>query len=254
MLNPINALQQLGLLQDLLKDHPRVQNFNGTLPLLLKVLEKKGADQYLLQLGNQVLESKSQKNLVLGKTYWALVHKSSVGATMLSNLIPQPPILAELKNAPLKLDLQELHKLLSHESKEVFKDYHEQILQHFTHAPTRQDFLFFGNLLLSLQHEVASFVITDGHKESLVQFKKGGQKERLEFYALYPHLGPLQGVLYKQDGGVCLSLGVAYESVANLLREQTGSLKGFSHIEIYTAKTLPEPLFNFEENLLDTRG
>ncbi|BCZ17697.1 hypothetical protein NHP190003_09790 [Helicobacter sp. NHP19-003] len=253
MLNPINALQQLGLLQDLLKDHPQARNFNGTLPLLLKVLEKKGADQYLLQLGNQVLESKSQKNLVLGKTYWALVHKSSVGATMLSNLIPQPPILAELKNAPLKLDLQELHKILSQESKEVLKDYQQQILHHFTHATTRQDFLFFGNLLLSLQHEVASFVITDGHKESLVQFKKGGKQERLEFYALYPHLGPLQGVLYKQEG-ICLSLGVAYESVATLLKGQTDTLKGFSRIEIYTAKPLPEPLFSFEENLLDTRG
>ncbi|WP_104708160.1 hypothetical protein [Helicobacter ailurogastricus] len=253
MLNPISALQQLGLLQDLLKDHPQAQNFNGALPLLLKVLEKKGADHYLLQLGNQVLESKSQKNLILGQSYWALVHKSSVGATMLSNLVPQPAIFAQLKDAPLKLDLQELHRLLNQESKEVFKDYHEQLIQHFTHATSRQDFLFFGNLLLSLQHQVASFVVKDGHKEALVQFKAGVKKERLEFYALYPHLGPLQGLLYKQEG-VCLSLGVAYESVATLLKGQTDTLKGFSQIEIYTTKNLPELLFSFEENLLDTRG
>ncbi|WP_163499691.1 hypothetical protein [Helicobacter suis] len=250
MLNPISALQNLSLLQELLKDTQNTHNFNATLPLLLKVLEKKGDHKYLLQLGNQILETKSQKELMLGKTYWALMHKSSVGATMLSNLIAQPPISEQLKDAPLKFELKDLPKLLSQEH---FQDYKETLIHHFAHAHTRQDFLMLGNLLLSLHHQVASFIIQDGHQEAFVQFKAKKEQERLEFYALYPHLGPLEGVVYKQEGGVGLSLGVSYESVAQHLKNNQDQLKGFEQIQIFVTKP-PQPLFNFEQSLLDTRG
>ncbi|WP_104689410.1 hypothetical protein [Helicobacter felis] len=251
MLNPINALLNLQLLQEVLKDTPS-QNFNATLPLLLKVLEKKGDHKYLLQLGSQLIETKSQKALVLGKTYWALMHKSSVGATMLSNLIPQPKIMEQLKDVPLKFELRDLPKLLSQDQ---FQDYKEVLIQHCAHAPTRQDFLLFGNLLLSLHHQVASFVIQDGQqKEALIQLKPKKKQEKLEFYAIYPHLGPLQGVVYKEGEGVCLLLSVSYVSVLQLLEQYKAELKGFEKITLTLAQAPLEPLFNFEESLLDTRG
>ncbi|MFC3847150.1 hypothetical protein ACFOPX_01185 [Helicobacter baculiformis] len=250
MLNPISALLSLQQLQNLLKDNP--QHFNATLPLLLKVLEKKGAQKYLLQLGNQIVETKSQKPLIVGQNYWALMQKSSVGAIMLSNLTPQPKIVAQLKNAPLTLEIKDLPTLLSQED---FKGYKETLIQHLTHATTKQDFLLLGNLLLSLQHQVASFVIRDNHKEALLQFKpKKAKQQRLDFYALYPHLGPLQGSIIFHDPGLELYLNVAYESVRTLLQAHQHKLRGFENVHIATATNSIEPLFDFEESLLDTRG
>ncbi|WP_120944583.1 MULTISPECIES: hypothetical protein [Helicobacter] len=247
MLNPISALLSLNQLQELLKDQPK--QFNATLPILLKVLEKKGAQKYLLQLGNQIVETKSQKPLSIGQNYWALMQKSSVGAIQLSKLTPQPKIIEQLKDAPLKLEIKDLPSLLGQED---FKGYKDMLVQHFSHATTKQDFLLLGNLLLSLQHQVASFVIQDRHKQALVQFKKGKQ-QRLDFYALYPHLGPLQGSILFHDPGLSLHLGVAYESVQHLLLAHQHTLKGFESVLIATINPI-EPLFGFEESLLDARA
>ncbi|WP_121021686.1 hypothetical protein [Helicobacter vulpis] len=248
MLNPISAFLQLQQLQELLKDDP--QRFNATLPLLLKVLEKKGAQKYLLQLGNQIVETKSQKPLVVGQSYWALMQKSSVGAIMLSHLTPQPKILEQLKDAPLKLDIKDLPTLFKQED---FKGYQDMLIQHWTHATSKQDFLFLGNLLLSLQHQVVSFVIQDRHKEALVQFKKAKQ-QRLDFYALYPHLGPLQGSVIFHDPGLELFIQVHYQATKALLQAHQNALKGFERVHISASLDPIEPLFVFEESLLDTRG
>lgn len=250
MLNPINALLNLQQLQNLLKDNP--QRFNATLPLFLEVLEKKGADKYLLQLGSQIIETKSQKPLMIGQKYWALMQKSSVGAIMLSNLIPQPKILEQLKNAPLKFELQQLSQLFKQED---FKGYQEQLIQHFAHAQSSQDFWMLGNLLLSLHHQVATFVIKDKHQEALVQFKaKKSKKRQLEFYALYPHLGPLQGHVYWQESNLSLHISVLYENIARLLERHKNTLKGFDEVVILASPSSIEPLFDFEKSLLDTRG
>ncbi|WP_104695130.1 hypothetical protein [Helicobacter salomonis] len=250
MLNPISALLGLNQLQELLKDQPK--QFNATLPLLLKVLEKKGAQKYLLQLGNQIIETKSQKPLVIGQSYWALMQKSSVGAIMLSHLTPQPKIMEQLKDAPLKLDIKDLPTLFTQED---FKGYKDMLVQHFAHATTKQDFLLLGNLLLSLQHQVVSLVIKDRHKEALLQFKpKKDKQQRLDFYALYPHLGPLQGSIIFHNPALELFMHVVYESTKTLLQTHQYALKGFENVHISTSPCPIEPLFVFEENLLDTRG
>ncbi|GMB93563.1 hypothetical protein NHP200010_12850 [Helicobacter bizzozeronii] len=250
MLNPISALLNLQQLQNIIKDNP--QHFNATLPLFLKVLEKKGDNKYLLQLGNQILETKSAKPLIIGQKYWALMQKSSVGAIMLSNLIPQPKIMEQLKNAPLKLELQQLNQILKQED---FKGYHEQLVTHLTHAQSRQDFWLLGNLLLSLQHQVASFVIKDKHQEALIQIKnKKGKQKQLDFYALYPHLGALQGHVLWQEPHLSLHIVVLYENTARLLEQYKNTLKGFDAVYISASPHTIEPLFGFEESLLDTRG
>ncbi|MGL2499316.1 hypothetical protein FNE52_04045 [Helicobacter pylori] len=57
MLEALNALNQLNALHSKNAAH----HFNATLPILLKVLEKQDKDLFLLQVGNRIIPTKSEK-------------------------------------------------------------------------------------------------------------------------------------------------------------------------------------------------
>ena len=46
------------------------KEINATLPMLLRILDKKGADKYLVQLGKLIIETQSNKELQVGTNYW----------------------------------------------------------------------------------------------------------------------------------------------------------------------------------------
>lgn len=249
MLDQIRALAHLNALGVKGKG---VSEFNATLPLLLKVLEKKGEGEYLLRLGNATIATRSQKELTIGQKYWAQMSRSSVGAIVLSNLIHQPQMLETLQNSPLKFSFSDLEKIFKEgDLQDSYKDF---LLDKFVNAQTRYEFLSLGNLLLSLQKNVLSFVISDSNQDSLVQLKVSkSKKQSLEFYALYPNLGPIRGRVYLGENGVNAQIYVAYESIRRILEADKDRLKGFDVVQICMEKNI-EPLFEFEESLLDIKG
>ncbi|PAF46691.1 hypothetical protein BKH46_06910 [Helicobacter sp. 12S02634-8] len=249
MLESIKSLAQLSMLAPKGKE---VNGFNATLPLLLKVLAKKGAHEYLLQVGNVAVHTKSQKELFVGQRYWANMSRSTTGAILLSNLSPTPKLLQTLQDSPLKLSFSDIQKLIK--KGELKEPYHELLLDKMLHTQSRHEFLTLGNLLLSLQKDVLTFFIHEKHQESLVQIKATkGREQSLEFYGLYPHLGAISGRVYLDKNGVNAQIYVAFERVVRFLEARKKNLRGFESVVILHKEVL-EPLFAFEESLLDIKG
>ncbi|MCE3037266.1 hypothetical protein LW135_05405 [Helicobacter sp. faydin-H20] len=228
------------------------KDFNNTLPVLLNVLEKQGKDLYKIKIGNLTTQTKSQKDLIVGAQYFANLQKSSIGTLLLNQLTPYPKNLEILQDSPLKLSFQNLKEIFS-KGEDFIGEWKEFLLNQFSDAPDKNSFLFFGNLLLSLQKNVISFNIYEDKKNYFLQLEKR-QEESLGFYALYPNLGPLSGVVYKTlEKDIGLNLQASFESTKNLLKNHTKDLKLFHRIEISLQKNI-EPLYHFTQNLLDLRG
>lgn len=251
MLEHIRSLANLSKIGGEIKN---ITEFNGTLPILLKVLSKSKNGQYLLKMGNTTIETKSHKELFVGQKYWANMSKSSVGAIVLSNLIRPPKMLEMIEKSPLKFDTQDLDKIFKDFKSDTLNELKDFLLDRLPLAQSRVEFLNLGNLLLSLHNGVVSLVISDGQKDGLLQIKKGkNKKQSLEFYALYPHLGAIRGRVYLVEDGVSVEIWVLYESVKKLLEANKDKLKGFDNIEIYQEKDI-QPLFEFEEGVLDIKA
>ncbi|MDO7253009.1 hypothetical protein [Helicobacter cappadocius] len=251
MLEHVKSLAQLSKVGTEIKN---ITEFNATLPILLKVLSKAKNGEFLLKMGNTTITTKSQKELLVGQKYWANMSKSSVGAIILSNLVRPPKMLEMIEKSPLKFSIQDLDKIFKESKLESFGEYKDFLLDKLLLAQNRSEFLNLGNLLLSLHNEVVSLVISDEHKDGLVQVKKSkNKKQSLEFYALYPHLGALNGRVYLLEDGVGLEIWVLYESVKKILEANKDKLKGFQSIAIYQEKDI-RPLFEFEEGVLDIRA
>lgn len=240
------------LLQNIAKTN-HTKEINSTLPILLHILKKESKDTYLIKMGNLQTTTKSQKELSIGGKYLANVTKSSVGSILLSNLAPYPKLLDEIKNSPIKLTPQDLKDFLSKDYKHFLEEWKGFLLEHLTQAPTRESFLFFGNLLLSLQKEVLTLIMNEDKKENLLQIKKKKSNQQLEFYALYPHLGGINGLIYKKDTDLMLRLEVTFDSIKSLLEKHITSLNLFSQVDIFKRESI-EPLFGFENHLLDLRS
>ncbi|PAF52519.1 hypothetical protein [Helicobacter sp. 13S00477-4] len=252
MLEQIASIAHLNTLSSELKGDI---SFNATLPLLLKVLGKDKNGEYILTLGNKTIRTKSHKELLIGQKYWANMSRSSVGAIILSDLIRQPKMIEVIEKSPLKFILSDLEKILKESKKEPLEAYKDFLIDKFANAQNRYDFLNLGNLLLSLHKNVLSFVISDSNKDGLIQIKPSKfKKQSLEFYAIYPHLGPLEGKVYLNDSGVSAWIYVSYESVKKILERHKGELSGFDSVNIEVKKSIIEPLFEFEEGLLDVKG
>ncbi|MWV61654.1 hypothetical protein DCO58_08410 [Helicobacter saguini] len=238
------------------------KELNANLPMLLRILDKKGADKYLVQLGKLIIETQSNKELKIGTNYWANVKQGKDGL-IISDLIKQPKMLETLSNARLKLTSSDLKELMSETQKggraleSVFKEF---LLERLPLATSKQEFLELSNLLVALQNGVFSMVIQDENgKDSLVQLKK--QVDFLEFYSLFPHLGEISGVVSRGDftfdstdsasldseklpdsiesSDINLRMQVMSNQVKNLLLKNIDSLKGFNEVRIDVGETTP---------------
>lgn len=226
--------------------------FNATLPILFKVLSRSQTDEYLLRLGNTTIKTKSQKELLINQNYWASMSKSSVGGIILSHLVRVPKIAQTLQKTPLKSLSQELLEFF--EKPKSLETYKEFLVEKFVQAPNRSEFYILGNLLLSLHKGVISFVIAENEHKGILQMRVAKtKKQSLDFYASYPNLGPIKGRIYLMENGVGVELSVIYESVKTILEKNQATLIRFEKINIYLTKNI-EPLFEFEEILLDIRG
>ncbi|MUU90123.1 hypothetical protein [Helicobacter pylori] len=245
MLEALNALNQLNALHSKNAAH----HFNATLPILLKVLEKQDKDLFLLQVGNRIIPTKSEQELKINQPYFATMQRNQLGDIVLKNLVPAPKILDALDDLPA-LEMKKLKEILSAKDNTPLKEYKEFLSEKLIHAKNSQEFLNTANMLLSLQSQVLSFVVENERKKAFLQMK--AKKQSVDFYALYPNLGEIGGVIYLKEKEKQLFLKTTLQRTKEVLKEAQNTLLGFSFVEIVCEKT--PMLFAFEERLLDTLG
>ncbi|MCQ2655013.1 hypothetical protein JT174_04755 [Helicobacter pylori] len=245
MLEALNALNQLNALHSKNAAH----HFNATLPILLKVLEKQDKDLFLLQVGNRIIPTKSEQDLKINQPYFAIMQRNQLGDIVLKNLVPAPKILDALDDLPV-LEMKQIKEILSAKDNTPLKEYKELLSEKLIHAKSSQEFLNTANMLLSLQSQVLSFVVENERKKAFLQMK--AKKQSVDFYALYPNLGEIGGVIYLKEKEKQLFLKTTLQRTKEVLKESQNTLLGFSSVEIVCEKT--PMLFAFEERLLDTIG
>ncbi|MCQ2980848.1 hypothetical protein JT246_06180 [Helicobacter pylori] len=245
MLEALNALNQLNALHSKNAAH----HFNATLPILLKVLEKQDKDLFLLQVGNKIIPTKSEQELKINQPYFATMQRDRLGDIVLKNLVPAPKILDALDDLPA-IEMKKLKEILNAKDNTPSKEYKELLSEKLVHAKSSQEFLNTANMLLSLQSQVLSFVIENERKKAFLQMK--AKKQSVDFYALYPNLGEIGGVIYLKEKEKQLFLKTTLQRTKEVLKEAQNTLLGFSCVEIVCEKT--PMLFAFEERLLDTIG
>ncbi len=245
MLEALNALNQLNALHSKNAAH----HFNATLPILLKVLEKQDKDLFLLQVGNRIIPTKSEQDLKINQPYFATMQRNQLGDIVLKNLVPAPKILDALDDLPA-LEMKQIKEILSAKDNTPLKEYKELLSEKLIHVKSSQEFLNTANMLLSLQSQVLSFVVENERKKAFLQMK--AKKQSVDFYALYPNLGEIGGVIYLKEKEKQLFLKTTLQRTKEVLKEAQNTLLGFSFVEIVCEKT--PMLFAFEERLLDTIG
>ncbi len=245
MLEALNALNQLNALHSKNAAH----HFNAALPILLKVLEKQDKDLFLLQVGNRIIPTKSEQELKINQPYFAVMQRNQLGDIVLKNLVPAPKILDALDDLPA-LEMKKIKEILSAKDNTPLKEYKEFLSEKLIHAKSSQEFLNTANMLLSLQSQVLSFVVENERKKAFLQMK--AKKQSVDFYALYPNLGEIGGVIYLKEKEKQLFLKTTLQRTKEVLKEAQNTLLGFSFVEIACEKT--PMLFAFEERLLDTIG
>ncbi len=245
MLEALNALNQLNALHSKNAAH----HFNATLPILLKVLEKQDKDLFLLQVGNKIIPTRSEQELKINQPYFAIMQRDRLGDIVLKNLAPAPKILDALDDLPA-LEMKQIKEILSAKDNTPLKEYKEFLSEKLVHAKNSQEFLNTANMLLSLQSQVLSFVVENERKKAFLQMK--AKKQSVDFYALYPNLGEIGGVIYLKEKEKQLFLKTTLQRTKEVLKEAQNTLLGFSFVEIVCEKN--PMLFAFEERLLDTIG
>ncbi|WP_017280281.1 hypothetical protein [Helicobacter pylori] len=245
MLEALNAINQLNALHS----KNAVHHFNVTLPILLKVLEKQDKDLFLLQVGNRIISTKSEQELKINQPYFATMQRNQLGDIVLKNLVPAPKILDALDDLPT-LEMKQIKEILSAKDNTPLKEYKELLSEKLVYAKNPQEFLNTANMLLSLQSHVLSFVVENERKKAFLQMK--AKKQSVDFYALYPNLGEIGGVIYLKEKEKQLFLKTTLQRTQEVLKEAQNTLLGFSSVEIVCEKT--PMLFAFEERLLDTLG
>ncbi|EJB18547.1 hypothetical protein HPCPY3281_1018 [Helicobacter pylori CPY3281] len=245
MLEALNALNQLNALHSKNAAH----HFNAALPILLKVLEKQDKDLFLLQVGNRIIPTKSEQDLKINQPYFATMQRDRLGDIVLKNLVPAPKILDALDDLPA-IEMKKIKEILSTKDNTPLKECKELLSEKLVHAKSSQEFLNTANMLLSLQSQVLSFVVENERKKAFLQVK--AKKQSVDFYALYPNLGEIGGVIYLKEKEKQLFLKTTLQRTKEILKEAQNTLLGFSCVEIVCEKT--PMLFAFEERLLDTIG
>lgn len=215
--------------------------YNAALPVSIKVISKLQDDNYMLEVGANMIESKSYKPLEIGAMYWAQMGKSSLGHITLNHLSLQPSILHHA-NA-ITYTMQDLERL--GENEDVFLGFRDFVLYELSKAEDKKTFIFFSNMLLALSEGIMHFLITHNGKNAILQMQNSAKG--IQFSAIVSNLGIINGELLDST----LNVKVMFEGTKIAL--ESSPLDNINNLHITLDSNLA-PLFNFRSNLLDVRG
>ena len=255
MIDSIKALAKL----DGLSKVANITRFNSLLPMKVDVLEELLNGKYKLQIGNKLLETKSNLKLDVGESYWGEMREDPKTKNItLSNLLKQPKLLKHIKNIP-KFTPNDLESIFSRENPKL--ELKTTFLEHLSKATSKSEFLTTTSMINALNENVFTFVLTTNNKDAIFQFKKRKNRKKslknvddtkIDFYASFENLGPVEGVVEVKKEIKSLSLYLYYENSVKFLSHYLNELD--FHAKIYKKDRTILPLFNVSPNLLDVRG
>jgi len=255
LINSIKALAKL----DALANSSKIIRFNSLLPMKIDVLDTLMNGKYKLLIGTKLLETKSNLKLDVGESYWGVMKEDVKSKNIsLSNLLKQPKLLKHLKFIP-KFSPNQLSTILS--SKNPKQELKATLLEHLSNSTSKSEFMTTTSMVNALEQNVFTFVLTQNSKDAIFQFKKRSTKKekskniedtKIDFYAAFENLGPIEGVVEVKDDIKSLSLYLYYENSVKFLQNELNNLN--FNAKIYKKDSSIEPLFNVSPNLLDIRG
>jgi len=224
----------------------------------IDVLDEVMGGKYKLLVGTKLLETKSNMKLDVGESYWGVMKEEPKKGISLSKLLKQPQLLKNMKNIP-KFDTQALAQLFSKESPKA--ELKMALLEHLSTATSRSEFMTITSMVEAINQNVFTFVFDQGGKEAIFQFKKRASKKKgatsedetkMDFYAGFSNLGPVEGVVEVKKDIKTLSLYLYYENSLEFLKRELNSID--MQVKLYKKDSSIEPLFNLAPSLLDIRG
>jgi len=210
--------------------------FNATLPITITVKKQLNPIRFLLQMGNKEVETKSYTPLEVGAKYKAeILQKDS--KIEIKNLTKLPNIFNKFPDT-IKYSVDDLLKDNPLESNNKYKNF---LLNHLANATTKDEFLFYSQMLLAFNQEIKHLFIKD-EKKALIQFKH--KKRKINFYAYFESLGAIGGEIYLTDE-IYLNLMVEFQNSFYFIQKYIDELNG---IRVNIKQDKIKPLFEISEN------
>ncbi len=211
----------------------------------IEVLKSLGENRYILNVAGKELTALSQQKLVPNEHYLARFETSQNTKPTLSHLVKVPKLFTKLpllQHLDLFVDAKDLARSLG--SKEALQSFKDTLLKELATAPSKEHFQSLTPFLLALHQNILSIPLHFYDTFALLQFKKRYNKKTkksfLDFYAFFPHLGPISGVISNEE----VKIHVAFEEIKEFLENKSDEVGYVVHIEIsetitplYKAKT-----------------
>jgi len=226
---PLN-ISKLGKVLKTFNRLSEISEFNATLPVKIEVKKQLNPIRYLITLGNREIETKSSLPLTVGKKYFAQI-KENKNILKISNLRELPQI------------LEIMEKISSSKNDKVQSFSKNEILQHLSNAQNKLEFIFYTNMLIALEHKIHHLMI-NGRKKALLQYKY--TKKRVKFYAVFTHLGELEGEITPDS----LTVSSPYPATLQLIERYKDELE----LNVYLQQKDIRALYDFSENLLNLKA
>lgn len=236
----------------------KTKRFNSVLPITIDVLEKGDKNQYTLKIGNKELQTKSAMTLDVGSKYWGVMKEEANNAPTLSQLLKKPKLLQmQRKNFLPELNSAKLQELITKENPKV--ELKALLLERLSQSVSKNEFMTLTNMIAALNENVFTMVLKEGNQSTMFQFKKrkksnpdSKEDAKIDFYAAFEHLGPVEGVVSVIGGERKVSLSLFYEESLEFLKNELDSLdlEGL----LYKKDKNIEPIYELSASLLDTRG
>ena len=216
----------------------------------VEVLQSLGENKYLLNVEGKQLTALSQQKLIPHEHYFARFEAPKDAKPTLSHLIKIPKLFIKLpllQHLHLFFEPKELARLLA--SKETLQNFKDTLLKELATAPSKEHFQTLTPFLLSLHQNILTIPLRFYESFALLQFKKRYNKKTkksfLDFYAFFPHLGPISGVISERE----VKINVAFDETKKYLENISGEVGYTIHINVSDSI---EPLYEAKsERVLD---
>ncbi len=244
---------------DTLLANLKTTRFNSILPVTINVVEKKPQNEYLLLVGKKEITTKSAKELDVGAKYWGVMKEEPENHRItLSQLLKKPKYLQMQRKSFLpQLNEAKLQELITKENPK--SELKAMLLDKLSTAVNKNEFMTITSMIAALNENVFTMVLKEGEQNTMFQFKKRKKSNneakddaKVDFYAAFEHLGPVEGVVSVVGDERKLSLSLFYEDSLEFLKNELGNLdlEGL----LYKKDSTIEPLFELSTSLLDVKG
>lgn len=254
----INQITQIAKIETLLANL-KTTRFNSLLPMTIDVLEKNSQNSYMLKIGNKDISTKSALALEVGSKYWGVMKEDPVlNSVSLSQLLKKPKLLQMQRNNFLpEFSEAKLQGLISKENPKT--EMKAMLLERLSQAVSKSEFMTLTNMIAALNENVFTMVLKEGNQSTMFQFKKrnkdktdSSEDAKIDFYAAFENLGPIEGVVSVIGDERKLSLSLFYENALEFLKNELEYLDLDG--SLYHKNGNIEPIFELSTSLLDVKG